>query len=408
MVKEPDIGDLPLAGITVLDVSSFIAAPVAATVMADYGADVIKVEPPGEGDPNRHMQRLASYPKAPAVNYPWQMDSRGKRSIVVDLKSDQGREVLMRLVARSDVLITNYPLRVRRALKIGYDEVKDVNSRLIYASFTGYGEHGPDADQVGFDSTAYFARSGLMDSSRYEGQPPAAVMPAQGDRASGVALFSAIMLALFERARTGTGTLVSTSLLANGIWANGVTAQAALVNAFLPLRPPPDRPRNAVTNVYRCSDDRWLMLTMVQEDKGWAPFCQAIGRPELVADARFATSAARRQNATPLAEIIGQWFAGRTSDDAIAVLKPIGVPYSIIGRVSDLRDDPQARASGAIVETALPNMPLTIAAPFRVGSHVPQHHRGAPALGAQTDQILAEAGYGAAEIAALRSAGAIA
>ena len=150
---------LPLVGVRVLDVASFIAAPVAATVMADYGADVIKVEPPGTGDPNRNMRTLSSYPPSP-VNYPWEMDSRGKRSIAIDLRTAAGQQVLYRLIGNTDVLITNYPLEVRGRLKLGYETVRHLNPRLIYASFTGYGETGPDVNQVGFDSTAYFAQIG--------------------------------------------------------------------------------------------------------------------------------------------------------------------------------------------------------------------------------------------------------
>ena len=176
---------LPLAGIRILDVASFIAAPVAATVLGDYGADVIKVEPPGEGDPNRTIAVVASgYPKSP-INYPWHLNSRGKRSLVIDLKNERGRAAFDRLIATADVLVTNYPLASRQRLRLDYEDVAPINPRLIYASFTGYGETGPDADQVGFDTTAYFARSGIMDGARYDDAVPGVTMPAQGDRAAG-------------------------------------------------------------------------------------------------------------------------------------------------------------------------------------------------------------------------------
>ena len=150
---------LPLSGVRVLDVASFIAAPVAATVMADYGAEVIKVEPPRTGDPNRSMRALASYPPS-AVNYPWEMDSRGKRSIVLDLTKPAGREVLYRLVAGADVLMTNYPSEVRAKIEDAYEDIAPRNGRLIYASFTGYGETGPDAHLVGFDFDGVFRALG--------------------------------------------------------------------------------------------------------------------------------------------------------------------------------------------------------------------------------------------------------
>ena len=183
---------LPLAGLRVLDISSFIAAPAAAVVLGDWGADVIKVEGP-DGDPNRRiMHDSSNYPKG-AVNYPWHMDSRNKRSIVLDLKKPDARAALDRLIVLSDVLICNFPPLVRDKLKLGYDDVKRVNPKLVYASLTGYGEAGPDRDRPGFDATAYFARSGLLDAQRYEDGPPGVPVPAQGDRATAMALVSAIL-----------------------------------------------------------------------------------------------------------------------------------------------------------------------------------------------------------------------
>ena len=179
---------LPLAGLRVLDISSFIAAPAAAVVLGDWGADVIKVEGP-EGDPNRRiMHNSSNYPKS-EVNYPWQMDSRNKRSIVLDLKQPAARAALDRLIAKSDVLICNFPPPVRDKLKLAYDDVKPVNPRLIYASLTGYGETGPDRDRPGFDATAYFARSGLLDAAALRRRHRRAFsLPAQGDRATAMAL----------------------------------------------------------------------------------------------------------------------------------------------------------------------------------------------------------------------------
>jgi formyl-CoA transferase len=388
----------------VLDVASFIAAPVAATVMADYGADVIKVEPPGAGDPNRTVHNLASYPKA-NVNYPWEMDSRGKRSVVLDLARPEGQKVLYRLAERADVLVTNYPLEVRKRLKIGYETIAPLNPRLIYASFTGYGERGPDVNQVGFDSTAYFARSGLFDSNRYEGQPPGVAMPAQGDRGSGISLFAAIMLALFSRAQTGKGTLVTSSLLANGLWANGVGAQAALLGGFLGPRPPRERPRNALTNPYETADGRWLQLTIVREDRDWGPFCHLIGKPELEHDPRFDVLEKRRARASELFLILDPIFRAESWPVWRDRFLKAGIPVGLIGRLQDLASDEQAVACGAVVETANPIMPLTLAAPFGLASAPVPPATRAPGLGEHADAILGEAGLTASEIAALRGDG---
>ena len=398
---------LPLSGIRILDVASFIAAPVAATVLGDYGADVIKVEPLGEGDPNRTIAVVASgYPKSP-VNYPWHLDSRGKRSLAIDLKHEQARAAFDRVIATADVLITNYPLASRRRLRLDYEAVASVNPRLIYASFTGYGETGPDADQVGFDTTAYFARSGIMDGARYDDAVPGVTMPAQGDRAAAMALAAAIMIALWNRERTGKGTKVSSSLLANGIWANGNAVQAALVGAPLPKRPPPDRPRSALANVYRTKDGRWFQLTLVREDRDWPGVCRALGREDLMEDLRFTDMPKRRANGAPLAAILGDAFATRDFAEWRTRLKAQALPFAPISRAEDLVEDEQAAAAGIIVPTTHTEMPHTLATPFSL-SDVPLPPPGpGPSLGAHSDEILCEAGLSPEEIADMRASGAL-
>ena len=397
---------LPLAGLRVLDISSFIAAPAAATVLGDWGADVIKIEGP-DGDPNRTiMQSSANYPKG-EVNYPWHMDSRNKRSLVLDLKKPEARPALDRLIAASDILICNFPPPVREKLRLAYDDVKPVNPRLIYASLTGYGETGPDRDRPGFDATAYFARSGLLDAQRYEGGPPGVPGPAQGDRATAMGLVSAILMALIHRMKTGEGSWVGTSLLGNGLWSCGVIAQAALVGAYLPHRPPPDRPRSALGNIYRTADDRWLQITIVREDKMWAPLCTAVGRPELTRDPRFAETEARRRHSADLAAILSDTFAGCDYEHWRHALAAQQVTFGVISRPQDVPDDEQAVACGAIVETAIPEMPRTLSNPIRLGFAEQRIAHAAPALGQHSDDILREAGFGAEAIAALRASGAV-
>ena len=397
---------LPLAGLRVLDISSFIAAPAAAVVLGDWGADVIKIEGP-DGDPNRTiMVDSPSYPKG-AINYPWQMDSRNKRSLVLDLKQPSARTALDRLLAVSDILICNFPPPVRDKLRLGYDDVKTINPRLIYASLTGYGETGPDRDRPGFDATAYFARSGLFDAQRYEGGPPGTAAPAQGDRATAMGLVSAILMALIHRMKTGEGSWVGTSLLGNGLWSCGVIAQAALVGAFLPPRPPRDRPRTALGNLYRTADDRWLQLTIVREDKLWAPLCWALDRPELVDDPRFAALEERRRRSAELAAILSDTFATRDYEHWRQALAAHQVTFGVISRPQDIPDDAQAVHSGAIVETAIPEMPRTLANPIRLGFAEQRIAHAAPALGQHSAEILCEAGLSTEEIAHLRASGAV-
>jgi crotonobetainyl-CoA:carnitine CoA-transferase CaiB-like acyl-CoA transferase len=397
---------LPFEGLKVLDVSSFIAAPAAATILGDFGADVIKVEPP-EGDPFRNFHTSHGVPKHP-VNFCWEMASRNKRSIAIDLKSEAGYEIFQRLVRQADIMIINYPPAVRARLRLTHADVAPLNERLIYASLTGYGETGPDVDQPGYDATAYFARSGLIDATTYEGAPPAFSAPGTGDHPTATALFAAIMAALWRRERTGKGAEVGTSLLANGWWANGIVGQAALLDAYLPPRPPRTRPRSALVNQYLTKDGRWISLALAREEKLWPPFAHAIGRPELIEDPRFIDTPARRANGATLAAILDPIFASRTLAEWEAVLKEANITYGVINRLQDASRDPQAVAAGAIRESANPALPRTIANPLRFNFADQRPAAPAPGLGEHTDAILREIGVSPAEITSLRARGVVA
>ena len=212
-------------GLKVIDCASFIAGPAAATVLSDFGAETVKIEPPGAGDPYR---RRATPPVGPGLadNPGFVLDGRNKASLALDLQQEAGRLVLHRLVAAADVFITNYPPPVRRRLGITYEELAPLNERLVYASSSGYGETGPEADKPGFDATAWWARSGLMHLVRAGVEAaPARSLPGMGDHPSAMATYGAIVTALYQRERTGKGACVGSSLLANGLWANGCSVQ---------------------------------------------------------------------------------------------------------------------------------------------------------------------------------------
>jgi crotonobetainyl-CoA:carnitine CoA-transferase CaiB-like acyl-CoA transferase len=234
------------SGLKVLDIASFIAGPSATTVLSDFGADVVKVEPPGIGDPYRYFYRAPPNPPL-NENYAWQLTNRNKRSLVVDLKNPAAGDVLARLVKWADVFVTNFPPRVRKRLKLDYVDLSPLNSRLIYADLTGYGELGPEADKPGFDITAYWARSGLMQFTRDASSPPAIPVPGIGDHASAISLYAAIVTGLYRRERTGNGCNVSTSLIANGAWANGSVVASGPVRREVQRRnrseQPAKRPR---------------------------------------------------------------------------------------------------------------------------------------------------------------------
>jgi len=400
-------GHLPLQGLRVLDLASFIAAPVATTVMGDYGAEVIKIEPPGEGDPQRKLGQAHSIPQHP-FNFCWHFVNRNKRAIVLDLKHADGRKVLDRLVATADVMVVNFPLKVRERLRMRYADVASLNPRLIYASMTGYGEQGPDAEQPGFDSTAFFARSGLLDALTYENGPPAFSLPAQGDQMAGMNLFAAISMALLHRERTGEGSEVSTSLHAGGLWSNALLAQGALLDAYVAPRPPRTKPRSALANQYRTSDGRWIQLTIVREDKLWPELCKAIERTDLLDDPRFATLEIRRAHAAELAAILDPIFASRPWPEWRRRLRHHEITFGLLGVLRDVPHDEQAVANGAVVPSTVTEMPRTLSAPIRLSfAPVTVAPGPGPAHGEHTGEVLAELGYDEAQIARLRAAGAL-
>lgn len=395
-------GRLPLQGLRVLDLASFIAAPVATTVLGDYGAEVIKIEPPGEGDPQRKLGQAHSIPQHP-VNFCWHMTNRNKKAIALDLKHAAGRAVFERLVKTADIMVVNFPLKVRARLGLRYADVAPLNPTLIYASLTGYGETGPDAEQPGFDSTAFFARSGLLDGLTYAGGPPAFSLPAQGDQMTGMNLFAAIAMALLHRERTGEGSEVSTSLHASGLWSNAILAQGALLGAYVAPRPPRTQPRSALANQYRTQDGRWIQLTIVREDKLWPELCAALERPDLLDDPRFTTTESRRAHATELAALLDPVFAARPWLHWRERLRRHDITFGLLGILKDVSEDEQAVANGSIVPTTMPGMPRTLSAPIRLGFAPETVPPGAgPEHGEHTDALLSELGYADAEIAALR------
>jgi crotonobetainyl-CoA:carnitine CoA-transferase CaiB-like acyl-CoA transferase len=395
-----DAAQRPFDGLKVIDCASYIAAPAAATILGDLGADVIKVEPP-EGDAYRELYRLPGSP-AGDRNYAWELDSRNKRSLAIDLKHPEGVAVLHRLVRGADVFITNLPLPARPRLGIDQATICGLNPRIVYASLTAYGETGPEAAKTGFDSTAYWARSGLMDLIRADHTaPPARSVAGMGDHPSATALFAAITTALYRRERTGQGGAVSTSLLANGLWSNGVIAQAQLCGMTILPRQPREQSPNPLTNLYRCRDGRWLNLVMLNEARQFVPLMGALGLEELADDPRFADPAARRVNHATLVAIFDACFAERDLAEWRARLDAAGVTFGVVGTLADLEHDVQMRAAGVLVPFAQA-AGLTVANPVRLAGVDPVPPGRPPALGEHTEAILREAGCDDAAIARLR------
>jgi formyl-CoA transferase len=394
-------------GLKVLDCASFIAAPAAATVLSDFGADVIKIEPPGAGDPYRNLPNLPGYPVS-EHNFAWLLENRNKRGLALDLAKPEGQAVLHKLAEQVDVFITNYPPQVRAKLGITYDHLAPKNERLIYASFTGYGEKGEEANKPGFDSNAYWARSGLMDLVRADiHTTPARSVAGMGDHPCAMAFYGAIVTALYQRERTGKGAHVASNLMANGVWAASVLAQAKLCGARFGERRPRERALNAVTNHYRCNDDRWLILSLLNEDRQWPTLARCLGREDLIADPRFATKADRHARSIELTRIFDEVFATRPLAEWRKLLDGNGLVFGVVGILDDIPNDRQMIENEVLVPFENDTM-LTVNSPIWVDGAPKVRPRKAPALGEHSDDILRAAGYDEAAIKKLRTSGAVA
>jgi crotonobetainyl-CoA:carnitine CoA-transferase CaiB-like acyl-CoA transferase len=394
-------------GLKVLDCASFIAAPAAATVLSDFGADVIKIEPPVTGDPYRNLPNLPGYPHS-EHNFAWMLEARNKKSLALDLTKKEAQAVLYRLVAESDVFITNMPPQVRTKLGITYDHLAHLNERLIYASFTGYGEKGEEANKPGFDSNAYWARSGLMDLVRAdEHTTPARSIAGMGDHPCAMAFYGAIVTALYQRERTGKGSHVSSNLMANGVWAASVLAQAKLVGAKFGERRPRERALNAVTNHYQCKDGRWLILSLLNEERQWPTLARCLEREDLVTDPRFATKKDRHARSLELIKIFDEIFAGKPLAEWRKILDGNGLVFGVVGILDDIPHDQQMIDNEVLVPFENDTM-LTISSPIWVDGPKKVQPRKPPGLGEHSDEILRNAGYDEAAIQKLRSSGAVA
>jgi crotonobetainyl-CoA:carnitine CoA-transferase CaiB-like acyl-CoA transferase len=393
-------------GLKVIDCASYIAAPGAATILADFGADVIKVEPVS-GDMYRRLAGTEGQPAA-SENFAWLMANRSRRGLALNLATPEGAEVLRRLVAGADVFITNAPFPARRRLGIDYETLAQLNQRLIYASFSAYGETGPEADKPGFDSNAWWSRSGLMDQVRAQfDMPPARSVPGMGDNPSAVSLYGAIVTALYRRERTGEGGLASSFLLANGLWSNSYLAQARLCGAEIPRRLPREQAPNPLMNHYETADGRWLLVSLLNPQVQWPVFAERIGLGHLAEDPRFAGIADRSRNNRELIGLIDAAVRHKTLAEWRAILDGHGLTFGFVATLDDMLDDEQMRASGALVPLDGEAL-LTVNSPVFVAGAPKQPPRRAPDIGEHSDEVLAELGYDAATIADLRARGILA
>lgn len=381
--------DLLFSGLKVIDAGSWVAGPAAATILADYGADVIKVEQPDVGDGYRRLQAAPGQPQS-AVPYMWMADARNKRGITLNLGSPEGKAILLDLVRDCDVFLTNQPLGQRRRFGLMYEDIAPLNERMIYASVTAYGEVGEESDLEGFDANAYWARSGLMEDVHATGASMAWSAPGLGDHPTATALYGAIVTALYQRERTGRGTKVHTSLLASGIWANLCLVQGAVVGADFGARKA-YRSSFATTGYpYKTSDGRFLQLLLLRTDDALVQLIVLLGLEPLLSDPRFSTAESRASNKDGLIEALQERFLTRSADEWIGLCRASGLPVMPIAKTEDVPRDSQARMIGAFIAHADADVPAGVIAthPINVDGAGRAPLVRAPDIGEHTRSVL--------------------
>jgi crotonobetainyl-CoA:carnitine CoA-transferase CaiB-like acyl-CoA transferase len=396
-----------LKGLKVVDFSAYIAGPGTAGILADWGASVIKVERPG-GDSMRHV--FADLANDLGSNPTFELDNRGKRGAVLDISKPAGRDALAKLAAEADVFLTN--VRPVSLKKHGLDDVtlRKANPRLVYAVITGYGLEGPEAHLPGFDVTAFWARAGVSYMTAPKGAEPFQRTSGVGDHATSLATVSAILAALYERHSTGEGRLVQTSLLGSGVYLTSSDLAVQLKFGRVASVRQRANPINALSNYYQSSEGRWFVHNPRGSGGGWEKFCEAAGRPDLVADERFATGKARRVNAAALSAELDAGFAALPFEEIARRLDAADLVWAPMQTPAEVAADPQIAAAGAFVEVedGQGGTFRSPAAPARFPGADVDRRPAAPKLGEHTREVLAEVGYGEAEIEAMFADGAAA
>lgn len=385
----------PLEGLTVLELANWVAAPSCTAVMADLGADVIKVEPL-TGDSMRGKLRQPSLPDdAARTDVPFHLDNRGKRSVAVDLSDPRGAELVVELAQHTDVLVTNLlPARLER-FGLGPQQVRAAHPRLVYGLVTGFGSTGPESDRTAFDLTAFFGRAGIMSLVAEPDQAPPAFRPGQGDHAAGLALLSAILAALLQRERTGEGQTVETNLLHVGAWTIGCDLGAALVDRRQPTPRGRHEPISPLNTRYRCGDGAWITIA-AHDQSAWPRFCREVGLDELAEDERYDTPRKRFRAGPELVARLDEHFATAPVDHWAPRLDATGVLWDRVATLPELLEDPQARAAGLFSEIDHPDVGTfeTLSAPVSMDGAQVAVRGPAPEVGQHTREVLA--GFGIA------------
>ena len=394
-----------LKGLRVVELATYIAAPGAAAILADWGADVIKIELPA-GDPMRNYLGAQNPPDFDPV---FAVDNRGKRAVVIDTRQDEGRAVVRKLLTGADVLITNLrPSQLKRS-GFSYEVLKDEFPRLIHATITGYGLQGPEADRAAMDMAAFWARSGVTHMLTARDAEPLLPRLGMGDHITAVTIVAGVMAALYEREKTGRGRQVEASLYRTAMYAvssdMSIHSELGRIASTRPRR----RAVNPLANYFKTSDGHWVMALTKRAAEEWEAYCEVMERPELVKDERFATRGARSKNQDALIDALDAGFAKKTLAEVAAIFDAHDMVWSPVQSAGEALADRVTSDTGAMADLTLPNgrVAKTPGAPLRFPGADDGPKGPPPGLGANTNEVLAELGYSAADIEALAAKGAV-
>jgi crotonobetainyl-CoA:carnitine CoA-transferase CaiB-like acyl-CoA transferase len=406
----------PMRGVRVLEVAQFTFVPAAGAIMADWGAEVIKVEHAEKGDGQRGLTTVLGVDAISKGSYfspIFEGPNRGKRSVGLSLEVPEARAVLDELIKRSDVFLTNYLPGTRAKLHIDLDDVRKVNPDIIYVRGSGFGARGPEANKGGYDMTAFWARAGSGAGATPVGADRLSPMPAggYGDNLGGMTIAGGVAAALFARATTGETSVIDVSLLGVGAWATQFTVNLALQAGGVPSRPPVPKhgsARNPLVGPYRTSDNRWILFSMLQPGRYWPEFCQAAGHPELAADERFNTVEKLMARAPEAGDLVAGIMAEKTFDEWLTILDGIEGQWATVQDSWGVANDPSLRVNGMIasfddadgVRRELVTNPVQF-------DETPAGLQRGPRFAEHTDEILRELGITDEKLIELKIAGAV-
>jgi crotonobetainyl-CoA:carnitine CoA-transferase CaiB-like acyl-CoA transferase len=397
-----------LDGVKVVELAEHGFVPSCGAILADWGAEVVKIERP-TGDPLRLVMQQGFVADTGSFNFLWELYNRNKRGITLDLRLDEGRAAFDRLITDADVFITNFLPSAREKLHVMPEDLWKVNPSLVYAKGHGQGQRGADADLGGFDAISFWARGGVGDILTAPGAPLVMPRGAFGDAPSGAMLAGGVAAALFARERTGKGVVVDTALLHTAVWQLSTDLTATAYLREEPRRLSAGKTlANPMVGPFRAGDDKWLMLNMLDDVRHWPPLCRALGVEELIDDPRFADSDARRANAEELHALFTEIIASHPRAEMVAALAAEDTLFSTMASPLEVIDDPQVVANGYLAQHPTDARARLATSPMQFDDEMTEIRRPAPALSEHTEEVLGELGYSADEIDTLRTAGAIA